>query len=91
MMFSSERREIMHAQLMLPIYGQLVDSDSKNLESEEAQLTYTNKEAQNYLRKVTEPCFAHLKCLYERLKKTSWIRCVKIAIRQLRLVRDWRA
>ncbi len=69
MMFSSERREIMHAQLMLPIYGQLVDSNSSNLELEEAQLTYANKEAQNYLRKVTEPCFAHLKCLYERLKK----------------------
>lgn len=46
-----------------------MDSNSSNLELEEAQLTYANKEAQNYLRKVTEPCFAHLKCLYERLKK----------------------
>lgn len=71
MVFSSVRSEVAKAQMILPLYGKC--EDGENLDDFAAyvvaKMSYTNEEAQSYLRRVTKPCFDSLHQSYEQLSK----------------------
>lgn len=65
MIVPSMQRKIMRASLLLPIYGQLLPDCG----SGENGFSYANQDAQNYLGKVTKPCFDALHRTYEQLSQ----------------------
>lgn len=70
MVYPSIQEKVTQAKLILVLYRDPVDRGGSDI-FESTEISFTNEQAQKFLRKVTKPCFAELSRLHKQLSQDS--------------------